>query len=121
MAFQLSPGVLVQETDLTNIVPAVATSIGAMVIISEKGPVDEIVTVSSEKELVEQFGQPNGSTFEYFYTAANFLQYANTLRIVRATTGMVNACVSGTAILIKNTNDYLQNSADGSQNVGPWV
>ena len=121
MAFQLSPGVLVQETDLTNIVPAVATSIGAMVIISEKGPVDEIVTVSSEKELVEQFGQPNGSTFEYFYTAANFLQYANTLRIVRATTGMVNACVSGTAILIKNTNDYLQNSADGSQNVGPWA
>ena len=121
MAFQLSPGVLVQETDLTNIVPAVATSIGAMVIISEKGPVDEIVTVSSEKELVEQFGEPNGSTFEYFYTAANFLQYANTLRIVRATTGMVNACVSGTAILIKNTNDYLQNYADGSANVGPWA
>jgi phage tail sheath protein FI len=121
MAFQLSPGVLVQETDLTNIVPAVATSIGAMVIVSEKGPVDEIVTVSSEKELVEQFGQPNGSTFEYFYTAANFLQYANTLRIVRATTGMVNAAVSGTAILIKNTNDYLQNYANGSANVGPFA
>ena len=121
MAFQLSPGVLVQETDLTNIVPAVATSIGAMVIISEKGPVDEIVTVSSEKELVEQFGQPNGSTFEYFYTAANFLQYANTLRIVRATTGMVNACASGTAVLIKNTNHYLQTYANGSANVGSWA
>jgi len=121
MAFQLSPGVLVQETDLTNIVPAVATSIGAIAIISEKGPVDEIVTVSSEKELVEQFGQPNGSTFEYFYTAANFLQYANTLRIVRATTGMVNACVSGTAILIKNTNHYLQTYANGSANVGSWA
>ena len=121
MAFQLSPGVLVQETDLTNIVPAVATSIGAMAIISEKGPVDEIVTVSSEKELVEQFGEPNGSTFEYFFTASNFLQYANTLRIVRATTGMVNACVSGTAILVKNTNDYLQNYANGSANVGSWA
>ena len=121
MAFQLSPGVLVQETDLTNIVPAVATSIGAIAIISEKGPVDEIVTVSSEKELVEQFGQPNGSTFEYFYTAANFLQYANTLRIVRATTGMVNACVSGTAVLIKNTNHYLQTYANGSANVGSWA
>ena len=121
MAFQLSPGVLVQETDLTNIVPAVATSIGAMAIISEKGPVDEIVTVSSEKELVEQFGQPNGSTFEYFYTAANFLQYANTLRIVRATTGMVNAVASGTAILIKNTNHYLQTYANGSANVGSWA
>ena len=29
MAFQVSPGVLVQEKDLTNIVPAVSTSIGA--------------------------------------------------------------------------------------------
>ena len=30
MAFQLSPGVLVKEIDLTNVVPAVATSIGAI-------------------------------------------------------------------------------------------
>ena len=30
MPFQLSPGVLVKEIDLTNVVPAVATSIGAM-------------------------------------------------------------------------------------------
>ena len=30
MAFQVSPGVLVQERDLTNIIPAVSTSIGAV-------------------------------------------------------------------------------------------
>ena len=30
MPFQLSPGVLVKEVDLTNVVPAVATSIGAV-------------------------------------------------------------------------------------------
>ena len=30
MAFQVSPGVLVKEIDLTNIVPTVSTSIGAM-------------------------------------------------------------------------------------------
>ena len=29
MAFQVSPGVLVQERDLTRIIPAVSTSIGA--------------------------------------------------------------------------------------------
>ena len=28
MAFQVSPGVLVQEKDLTRIIPAVSTSIG---------------------------------------------------------------------------------------------
>ena len=30
MAFQVSPGVLVQEKDLTNVIPAVATTIGAV-------------------------------------------------------------------------------------------
>ena len=30
MAFQVSPGVLVQEKDLTRIIPAVSTSIGAV-------------------------------------------------------------------------------------------
>ncbi len=36
MAFQVSPGVLVTEKDLTNIVPAVATSSGGVVITAEK-------------------------------------------------------------------------------------
>ena len=121
MAFQLSPGVLVQETDLTNIIPAVATSIGATAIVSEKGPMDEIVTISSEKELVDTFGKPDGNTYEYWFTAANFLQYGNTLRVVRATTGNVNACVSGSAIQIKNTQHYLDNFASGQANVGPWA
>ena len=99
MAFQVSPGVLVQETDLTNIVPAVSTSIAAGVIVSTKGPVDEITLVSSEKELVDTFGEPNGSTFEYFYSLANFLQYGNALRVVRpALAGLVNAVSSGSAI-----------------------
>ena len=30
MAFQVSPGVLVRERDLTNVIPAVATTIGAI-------------------------------------------------------------------------------------------
>ena len=121
MAFQLSPGVLVKETDLTNIIPAVATSIGGLVIVSEKGPIDEITQISSEKELVDVFGKPDGSTFEYFFTAANFLQYANTLKVVRANTGNVNACVSCTAVQIKSTTHYTDNYAGGQANVGPWA
>ena len=121
MAFQLSPGVLVKETDLTNIIPAVATSIGGMVIVSEKGPIDEITQISSEKELVDVFGKPDGNTFEYFFTAANFLQYANTLKVVRANTGNVNACVSGSAVQIKSTTHYQDNYASGQANVGPWA
>ena len=56
MAFQVSPGVLVTEKDLTNIVPAVSTTSGGIVITAEKGPVDEITTITSENELVEIFG-----------------------------------------------------------------
>ena len=109
MAFQVSPGVLVTEKDLTNIVPAVSTTSGGIVITAEKGPVDEITTISSENELVDIFGKPNSSNFEEFFCAANFLGYGNNLKVVRPITGMVNACVSGTAILIKNTTDYLDN------------
>ena len=38
MAFQVSPGVLVREKDLTNVIPAVATSIGAFAGDFTQGP-----------------------------------------------------------------------------------
>tara|TARA_A100000164_G_scaffold317601_1_gene298264 strand:+ start:128 stop:2053 length:1926 start_codon:yes stop_codon:yes gene_type:complete len=128
MAFQVSPGVLVKEKDLTNVVPAVATSIGAVAGGFTKGPMDSIVTVSSEKELVETFGKPTTSNFEYFFSAANFLQYSNTLKVVRAVnSGAKNAVSSGTAILIKNTEHYSEGDGttgpynDGSASVGEWA
>ena len=40
MAFQVSPGVLVQEKDLTRIIPAVSTSIGAVAIQATQGRLD---------------------------------------------------------------------------------
>ena len=55
MAFLVSPGVQVKEIDLTNVVPAVATSIGAIAGAFQKGPVSSIVNVSSEEELLQIF------------------------------------------------------------------
>ena len=49
MAFLVSPGVQVKEIDLTNVVPAVATSIGAIAGAFQKGPVSSIVNVTSEE------------------------------------------------------------------------
>ena len=57
MAFQVSPGVSVTEKDLTNVIPAVSTSSGGIVITAEKGPIDEITSISSETQLVEVFGK----------------------------------------------------------------
>ena len=122
MAFQVSPGVLVQEKDLTRIIPAVSTSIGAIAIKSSKGPLDEIVSVSSEQELVSQFGKPDTSNFEDWFTASNYLQYSNALRVVRVQNSSVsNATESGSAFVIKNTTDYQNNYADGSASVGLWA
>ena len=122
MAFQVSPGVLVTEKDLTNIVPAVSTSIAGVVVVSEKGPMDEITPISSETEYVEKFGKPTSSNFEFYYSATNFLQYGNALRVVRATpANALNATDSGSGALIKNTQDYLDNFSGGSNSKGEWA
>ena len=69
MGFLVSPGVQVNEVDLTNVVPAVATSIGAIAGAFQKGPVSSVVNISSEEELVEIFGKPvtTGNQFETFF------------------------------------------------------
>ena len=82
MAFQVSPGVQVNEVDATNVVPAVSTSIGGFVGAFNWGPVDEVVTVSSENELASIFSTPDDSTYKYFLTAASFLKYGNALKKV---------------------------------------
>ena len=120
MGFQVSPGVEVKEVDLTNIVPAVSTTIGAVCGPFEKEPVSEITSISSEKQLVEVFGKPNANNFEYFFTAANFLQYSNSLRVVRTESALKNASSGGSGILIRNTLHYQESFADGQGTHGTW-
>jgi phage tail sheath protein FI len=115
MAFQLSPGVNVSEVDLTTVVPSVSTTIGAFAGDFQWGPVNEIVQISNEVELVERFGKPDANTFTSFFTAANFLQYSNDVRVVRSVgSGALNATTTGTGVLIENTSDYLENHSSGS-------
>ncbi len=117
MAFQLSPGVNVSEIDLTTIVPAVGTTEGAFAGEFVWGPINEIVTLSSEVELVNRFGKPDANTFVDFFTAANFLSYARNLKVVRATaSGALNAVANGTPVLIENETDYEENHSSGSGN-----
>ena len=58
MGFLVSPGVQVNEVDLTNVVPAVATSIGAIAGAFEKGPVSTIVNISSEELSLIHISEP---------------------------------------------------------------
>ena len=49
MSFLVSPGVHVREIDLTNVVPAVATSIGAIAGAFQKGPVASCTILLQKK------------------------------------------------------------------------
>ena len=120
MAFQLSPGVNVSEIDLTTIVPSVATSIGAFAGQFAWGPVGEVITVSDEVRLVDRFGKPDSTNYEYWFSAANFLAYSNNLKVVRAanTTTTLNATANGTGVLIKNNDDYEDNYSTNNTSRG---
>lgn len=122
MGFQVSPGVVVTEKDLTGIVPAVSTTDGAFAGVFTWGPLNEVVLVGDESQLVKKFGKPTNETATSFFTAANFLSYGDKLRLVRvAGSAAKNAVATGTAILIKNDDDYEANYSTGSANVGSWA
>ena len=120
MGFLVSPGVHVREIDLTNVVPAVATSIAAVAGPFQKGPVSSVTSIGSEEELVQIFGKPNGSNFEWWFTAANFLQYGDALRVVRAASGILNAGADS-GILIRDDEHYLNSFANGEGSHGEWA
>jgi phage tail sheath protein FI len=124
MAFQLSPGVNVSEIDLTTVVPSVATSIGAFAGPFAWGPVGEIITISDEVRLVDRFGKPDANNYEYWFSAANFLAYTNTLKVVRAanTQSTFNATANGAPnLLIQNDDDWENNYAGGANTYGTFA
>lgn len=122
MGFQLSPGVEVNEIDLTTIIPAVGTTSGGIAGPFRWGPVEEIVLVDNELTLVDRFGEPDNDTANTFYTAANFLAYGNNLKVVRAANATArNATADGTGLLIKNEDTYDNQYAGGQASVGKWA
>ena len=122
MAFQLSPSVNVTEIDASGIVPAVATSIGGFVGTFQWGPVEEITTISNEADLVRVFGKPNDTVAQSFFSAANFLAYANNLKTVRVVDETAkNAVTTGSAVLIKNATDWETFFSSGEAAVGEWA
>jgi len=122
MSFLVSPGVQVKEIDLTNVVPAVATSIGAIAGAFQKGPVSSVTNISSEEELLQIFGKPQGSSnqFETWFSAANFLQYSDSIKVVRAGSAILNAGANS-GILIRDDEHYESSFQDGQGSHGEWA
>ena len=139
MALQLaSPGIRVREVDLTrggvNATLNVAAGIAAPF---KQGPVNEVVRIINEKELVEVFGGPGAGLTDYhyesWYAASNFLSYGGQLDVVRAGGGELNNANAGvgiastTTLRVDNFDDYNNNhSSDTSfywaaKNPGFWA
>ena len=126
MASLISPGIIIKERDLTNAVVTNAQSItGAFASSFARGPVGEIVTISTQQELLDTFGKPSNANAEDWFVASEFLNYGGRLAVVRAETGTNSANTSGNASLnVKNSADWLGGLGSGetfvAKNPGTW-
>jgi len=86
MAFYLSPMVDVKETDLSLTIPAVATSIGVIILRDTyRGPELKQTFLSSEDDLIMMFGEPTSVPGCYMdmLAASGFLKYGRNLYATR--------------------------------------
>ena len=118
---QLSPGVVVLEKDLTTVANATLDNVAVIVGSFEKGPVNKIVDITSEKELLSTFGRPNDYNYEYWYSAAQFLLYGGTLKVIRAEASALKNAIDTaqttlTTFSAADTTLTVTSSTDISQN-----
>ena len=133
----VSPGVKVREVDLTvGRIDSISDQTGAICGPFSQGPVLEPILVENEQELLSLFGKPISSDrqYEYWYTAANYLQYGGILRVGRidganlknANVGAVGVA-STSSLKIKSYEDYKNNYESTSsyrlaaRNPGSWA
>ena len=82
-----SAGVYVQETDLSQIIVASASAIGAIVFNASRGRINERVFTGNTKAHKAEFGSANAKVSYAHYAAQAFLSKSNMLWNVRVTHG----------------------------------
>ena len=79
-----SPGVFIQEVDLTRgTADAITENVGVVAGPFKKGPVDQLVYITTELEFRSTFGEPTDENQEYWHTVNNFLEYSGNCYVVR--------------------------------------
>ena len=134
MALSLaSPGVKVREVDLTRGGVTNTTSLSAGIAAPfAKGPVNQVVTITNENELVTVFGKPSPNNYHYeaWYSASNFLAYGGSLKVVRCTgTNLKNSNagvgVASTSVTVNNFDAYQASTPTSyywaAKNPGYWA
>jgi len=125
---QQSPGVQILERDLSTSSSVSLTNVGAIAASFQNGPIEEPVSISSEKELASVFGKPTEKNFEDWFVAAQFLQYGGNLRVVRSDSkqianasddiGAANGRGSGATANVTVTNGAITAVAVNAQGSG---
>jgi len=112
MSIFLSPGVFVTETDISDVVPALSTSSAAIVGYSAKGSASEIVLVTTDKQFIEEYGQPDSASGHYFhYAALAYLARGKVLYCLRTING---ALYGGLNIMSSASSEVNASFAAGS-------
>jgi len=107
MASQVSPGVVIRERDLsTGVLTGVSGLRAGFASSFRSGPVGKITNIGSERELIDTFGAPAEANAADWLVAGEFLRYGGQLAVVRAATGVLNATLDGTAVLVGSKEDY---------------
>jgi len=105
MSIYLSPGVYATEKDLSDVVPALASSSAALVGYSAKGSVDEILLITNTQQFIENYGKPDPSSGHYMhYAALAYLAQGNKLYCLRVTNGALYGGVNIMATTSAETN-----------------
>ena len=126
MASQVSPGIILKERDLSNAVIVGASQIKAATASTfQKGPIGQVVDISSQKDLLSVFGAPVESNAEDWFVASEFLNYGGRLAVVRAATGVNSASAAGQAVLVQNDDDWNAGTGNGNlyvaRTAGTWA
>jgi len=85
MAFYLSPGVYTKETDLSTLVPRIATTTAGLVGYSKRGTTDTNL-ITSAQDFVAEYGEPEVGTY-FHYTALAYLEQGTQLYCKRVING----------------------------------
>jgi Phage tail sheath protein subtilisin-like domain/Phage tail sheath C-terminal domain len=94
-----SAGVYTRETDLSQRIQGISTSVGAIVGRAIRGPVGQTTLVTSVREFIETFGKPNPQIGYLHYSAIAFLQEASRLYVTRvANNQLFGGCVVSSVV-----------------------
>ena len=101
-----SPGVYVQEVDMSDIVPSQSNSTAVFSGNFTKGVADTFRQITSVNELIDNYGYPTEDNYNEWYQCYNFLQYGNNLLISRAINNGDAVSTQSTFIDVSSAEGY---------------